>query len=79
MPDDTIVYVFQDNNGRWLATIDEAEADTFVTSEFHNQTIEVMTLGELHTRDPHALVRARAQYYWAEDLLSGIARGATLD
>ena len=28
-----------------------------------------MTLAELHRRDPRAMVRARAQFYWAEDLM----------
>ena len=78
MPEDTIVYVFQDNNGKWLATLDEAEARIYVVPEFENQAIETMTLGQLHQRDPHALVRARAQYYWASDLLSGSARGAVI-
>ena len=78
MPEDTIVYVFQDNNGKWLATLDEAEARIHVVPEFENQAIETMTLGQLHQRDPHALVRARAQYYWASDLLSGSARGAVI-
>lgn len=75
MPEDTILYVLRDNNGRWLATPDEAEARTFV-SAFEDQTITVLTLKELWERDPHALVRARQQYYWAEDLLRGTARGA---
>ena len=78
MPEDTIVYVFQDNRGKWLATVDEAEARVFVTPTFHNQTVEAMTLGELWRRDAHALVRARAQYYWASDLMSGQARGEVL-
>jgi len=78
MPEDTIVYVFQDNNGKWLATVDENEAHIFVTPEFTHQTIEIMTLRELYERDPHALVRAREQYYWAEDLMFGTARGAIL-
>ena len=77
MPEDTIIYVFQDNNGKWLATVDKAEANRFVIAGFRNQMIEVMTLGELFQRDPHALVRARAQFYWAEDLLSDTARGTT--
>lgn len=76
MPEDTTLYVFQDNAGKWLATPDEMEARAFVTPAFSRQEIEVMTLRELHTRDPHALVRARQQYYWAEDLLSATARGA---
>ena len=78
MPEDTVVYVFQDNQGKWLATVEEAEAQAFVTPNFHNQTIEPMALGELHRRDPHALVRARAQYYWASDLMAGSARGAVI-
>lgn len=78
MPEDTIVYVFQDNNGKWLASVDEAEARSFVTPAFRNQTIEAMTLRQLYERDPHAFVRARAQYYWASDLLSGVARGAVI-
>ena len=78
MPEETIVYVFQDNNGKWLATVDQAEARIFVTPDFQNQAIETMTLGELHQRDPHALVRARTQYYWASDLLSGSVRGAVI-
>ncbi|MBC7236187.1 MAG: hypothetical protein H5T69_10110 [Chloroflexi bacterium] len=78
MPEDTIVYVFQDNHGKWIATVDKEEAETFVTPALRHQTIERMTLGELYARDPHALVRARAQYYWASDLLTGTARGAVI-
>ena len=78
MPEDTIVYVFQDNNSTWLATLERDEAEAYVTLEFRNQTIEPMTLGELHQRDPHALIRARAQYYWASDLLAGTARGTVI-
>lgn len=78
MPEDTIVYVFQDNNAKWLATLDRNEAESYVAPHFRNQTIEAMTLGELHLRDPHALVRARAQYYWASDLLRGAVRGAVI-
>jgi hypothetical protein len=76
MPEDTIVYVFQDNNGKWLATVDEEEAQGYVACDFHNPGIESMTLGELYDRDAHALVRVRQQYYWAEDLMTGRARGA---
>ena len=78
MPEDTTVYVFQDNHGKWLATMDAAEAQVFVTEAFHQEKIETMTLGQLHARDPRALVRARAQYYWASDLLGGKARGAVI-
>lgn len=78
MPEDTVVYVFQDNQGKWLATVEDAEARAFVTRDFYNQSIESMTLGELYRRDPHALVRARAQYYWASDLMSGNVRGAVI-
>ena len=75
MPEDTIVYVFQDNNGKWLAALDEDEAKIYVTPAFENQTIETMTLGDLYRRDPHAHARARSQYYWASDLMSGTVRG----
>ena len=76
MPEDTILYVFHDNEAKCLATADEAEAKAFVTPSFRDQTIQVMTLGELYARDAHALVRVRQQYYWAEDLMTGKARGA---
>ena len=75
MPEDTIVYVFQDNNGKWLAALDEDEVKTYVTAAFENQAIETMTLADLCRRDPHAHVRARSQYYWASDLISGTVRG----
>lgn len=75
MPEDTILYVLRDNDGKWLATPDETEARAFLPA-FEEQTMIVLTLKELYERDPHALVRARQQYYWAEDLLRGMARGA---
>lgn len=76
MPEDTIVYVFRDDRGRWLSSVDEEQAKLFVTAMACPQ-IEVMTLRELYERDPYALVQARSQYYWAEDLLyGGTARGA---
>jgi hypothetical protein len=76
MPEGTIMYVFQDDNGKWLATVDEAEAQRYVACGFHNPGIESMTLGDLYARDAHALVRVRQQYYWAEDLMTGTVRGA---
>jgi arylsulfatase A-like enzyme len=75
--DEMTVYVFRDNNGKWLATTDEAQARTYVTPAFHKQQIETMTLDELFQRDPRALVRTRAQFYWAEDLIKGKPRGST--
>jgi hypothetical protein len=78
MPEDTILYVFQDNNGKWLATLTAEEARVCVTPAFHRQTIEVLTLRALYERDAHALVRARAQFYWAEDLMRGRAQGVVI-
>lgn len=76
MPPDTIVYVFRDNNDKWLATLSEDEARAYVTPAFRHRGIERMTLEALHRRDPHAFVRTRNQYYWAQDLMTGAARGA---
>ena len=78
MPEDTVLYVFQDNHGRWLATPDADEARLYVTPDFSRQEIETMTLGDLYRRDPRALVRARAQFYYAADLLAGEARGVVI-
>ena len=72
---DMIVHVMRDNHGKWLATPDEAEARVFLTPAFQDQRIETMTLAELHRRDPRAMVRARAQFYWAEDLMRATPQG----
>ena len=76
MPEDTMLYVFRDNNGKQLATADEAEAQLYVSFGFHNPQIEAMTLGKLYGLNPKALVRVRQQYYWAQDLMTGVVRGA---
>ncbi|NLD73077.1 MAG: hypothetical protein GX649_10225 [Chloroflexi bacterium] len=78
MPEDTVLYVFQDNHGKWLATPDADEARLYVTPDFARQEIETLTLAELHRRDPHALVRARNQFYYAADLIAGTPRGAVV-
>lgn len=76
MPEDTVLYVFRDAEGRWLSSVDEDEARAFVANGLPEQDIAIMTLGELFAIDAHALVRARSQYYWAADLMTGVARGA---
>jgi len=75
MPENTLLHVFQDNAGRWLATPDEQEAQVFVTDAFIHRDIEELSLATLHERDAHALVRARGQYYYAQDLMTGTIRG----
>jgi len=74
MPEDTLLYLFHDDQGRTITTPDRDEALVFV-SALRDQTITETTLGQLYDDDPKALVRARAQYYWAQDLMSGTARG----
>ena len=69
------VYVFRDNNDKWLATTDEAQARRYVTAGFRHQQVEAMSLTELHARDPRALVRTRAQFYYADDLMAGTPLG----
>ena len=76
MPEDTVLYVFRDAEGRWLSSVDEDEARAFVAHGLPEQELATMTLGELYAIDAHALVRARSQYYWASDLMTGVARGA---
>jgi hypothetical protein len=76
MPEDTVLYVFCDDQGRRLAVLDEAEARLFRPATAPSQEIVRTTLGELYRLDAHALVRARAQFYWAEDLMIGRAYGA---
>jgi len=78
MPEDTIVYVIQDNHGSILATLDETEAQIISTEAFGHQRIEHMTLSELQQRDPRALVRARCQYFLVSDLLGTCAAETTM-
>ncbi len=75
---DSTLYVFRDNEGRWLATPDREQAETYITDDFEDQEIRIMTLEELYTLDSRACVRARAQYYRAADLMSGTPRGTVI-
>ncbi|MFP3895292.1 MAG: sulfatase [Anaerolineales bacterium] len=76
--EDSTLYVFRDNEGKWLATPDREQAETYVTDDFEDQEIRTMTLEELYELDPRACVRARAQYYRTADLMSGTPRGAVI-
>ena len=71
------VYVFQDDSEKLLATTNEAEAGMYVSAASPGRRVESMTLEELYLRNPQALIRTRAQYYWAEDLITAAPRGIT--
>jgi len=63
MPEDTIVLCLP-REPRQAARYRGCRRGRRLVSALAKQRIRTMTLGELHGLDPHALVRARAQYYW---------------